>query len=94
MRARKKGLSGQRAVAWVRRKLGPDISTWRINASGAVCCAVPCVLCRREILRFGFRLSCPLGQGRYFCGWLDDAAAPVSKLTSQQRLAIRPRGSD
>lgn len=91
MRAKKKGLSGSRAVTWVRRKLGPDISTWRVNASGTICCAVPCVFCRRELLRFGFRLSCPLGQGEFFCGRLDDEAAPASKLTSQQRLAIKPR---
>jgi hypothetical protein len=91
VRAHKKGFSGQRAVAWIRRKLGPDITTWRIGASGDFVSSFPCVLCRRELVRFGFRLSCPIGNGHFFSGRLDDATAPASKLTTQQRLAIQSK---
>ena len=71
-------------MRWVRRKAGPDISTWRY-AEGKLAVAVPCVLCRREIMRFGFRLQCPLGPDEVFYGRLDEADAPISKLTTGQR---------
>lgn len=72
----------------MRRKLGPDISTWRVCADGSLGSAVPCVLCRKQLVRYGFRLNCAVGQQLVWRGSLSDGAAPASKLTSQQRLAI------
>ena len=90
-RAHKKGLSRQQAVKWVRRKVGPDISTWRVRADGSLGSSVPCTLCRREIIRFGFRLTCAVNASAVFHGRLSDAGAPQSKLTSQQRLAVQSK---
>jgi hypothetical protein len=92
-RAHKSGAFGHQVVPWVRRKLGPDISTWRVGADGVLASSFPCVLCRKEILRFGLRLSCPLGGAAMWYGTLDEAGAPVSKLTSQQRKALERKRS-
>lgn len=90
-KARKKGVQPHAVVAWVRRKIGPDITTWRYTADGSIGCAIPCQQCRRELVRFGLRVTCPLMDHSWFRGFLTDADAPESCPTSGQR-AQDPQG--
>lgn len=80
-------------VQWVRRKHGSHITVWRQKADGTLGSAVPCVVCRREIERFGLRVHCTVAAAPpadpWFHGRLDDAAAPRSKPTSGQVRAWR-----
>ena len=93
--ARRKGVPPHSAVAWVRRKLGGGVLVFRRRADGSLGCAAPCVLCRRELLRFDLRVACSLGDGggdggdgAFFSGRLSDTDAPVPRLTSGQRRML------
>ena len=50
--ARRHGVTGHRVNTWVRRKLGSRIAVWRLKADGSLGCAIPCLLCQRELVRF------------------------------------------
>ena len=50
--ARRHGITGHRVNTWVRRKLGSRIAVWRLKADGSLGCAIPCLLCQRELVRF------------------------------------------
>ena len=89
VKARKHGQSPHQVVAWVRRKVGPSICTWRFLASGELGSAVPCVLCCRELQRFGFRVVCSQGAGEWFRGHLGSEGAPRCKLTVNQELRMQ-----
>jgi hypothetical protein len=92
--ARRHGLRSHQIVTWVRRKCGPDLVVWRTLQDGSYGCATPCVLCQREVLRYDFRVHCPLSSQQWYVGRLDDAGAPVSKLTTSQRRTMLSSNSD
>lgn len=87
--AQRHGVRPHATIAWVLRKYGHHITVWRTRADGSYGCAVPCVVCRREIERFGLRVHCttvPLddASSEWYHGYMDDPAAPTSKPTSRQ----------
>lgn len=89
VKARKHGQSGHQVISWVRRKVGPSVCTWRFLANGELGCATPCILCSKELLRFGFKVVCSQGSGQdWYQGHLDSEGAPRSKLTSAQSRQI------
>jgi len=83
-KGRKSGVPSHGIIRWVRRKIGPEISTWRYLADGSEGCALPCILCKAAIMRFDLRVCCTMGGGERFRGFLDDDDAPVSKFTGKQ----------
>ena len=100
-KGRKKGVPQQSIIAWVRRKLGPEIVVWRFTSAGELACSVPCLLCllclpcllcRKQLIKFGFRVTwhteTEQGHGAWYSGTLTEAEAPKSQLTSQQRLML------
>lgn len=87
--ARRHGVRQHRVTTWVRRKLGADILVVRHRSDGSLGCAAPCVLCRRELLRFDLRVHCSLSGGAFFSGRLSDAGAPEPTLTSGQRRMLK-----
>lgn len=86
--ARKKGVPRAKIIAWVRRKMGSDISVWRHTSDGAYGCSVPCPLCARVLIQFDVTVHCYLGEGRWYRGRLTDPGAPEGKPTTFQRLHI------
>jgi hypothetical protein len=84
LRARKHGRPAHQIVSWVRRKVGPVLCTWRFLVNGELGCATPCLLCSRELQRFGFKTFCSQGGEEWFRGELGAEGAPVCKLTSTQ----------
>ena len=87
--ARKHGVAPDGTVHWIRRKYGKDISVWRIifdnnEKKYEYGCSIPCVLCRRELIRFDFNVHVTTGTEQWFHGYLTNDDAPVSKLTSGQ----------
>lgn len=85
--ARKHGVPQHRVVTWVRRKLGPDLSLVRWTAHG-VGCAAPCVFCTRVLIKYDLRVHCPLGDGGWYSGRMDEPCAPAPVLTSGQRRSM------
>ena len=69
--------------------MGGTISVVRVDARGELVCSVPCVFCRREILKFDLTVACVGPDGSVFRGSLADANAPASKPTSGQRFRMR-----
>jgi hypothetical protein len=68
---------------------GSDASTERISAFGVnvenhLGRSVPCVLCRRELVKFDFDVHMVKEDGSMFVGKLTDDDAPASKPTSVQ----------
>ena len=86
--ARKHGVRPHQVVNWVRRKIGADICIWRSRSDNTLGCAVPCLLCQRELLRFDLRVHCSQASGEWFSGRLSDPAAPQSFLTLAQRKQL------
>jgi len=82
--ARKRGVRPSNVTAWIHRKNKGVMTVLRSRADGTFGCSVPCVYCRREMLRYNLRVQCFTSDGDLFCGPLDDAGAPRSKLTSGQ----------
>ena len=89
VQAKKKGVPSHHTVCWIRRKMGPNIVTWRLTSDGTHGCSVPCVYCRQEIIKFRLRVTCCVGNNKWFCGYLTDHDAPESKLTSGQVASLR-----
>eukprot|EP00884_Botryococcus_braunii_P023029 jgi/Botrbrau1/940/Bobra.0167s0051.1 len=90
--AKRHGVRAHSLVTWVRRKLGSDITVWRCRSDGSLGCATPCLLCRRELLRFDLRVHCPLDNGTWFRGRMDENNAPLPALTSGQRRQLNVNG--
>ena len=86
--ARKHGVRSHQVVNWVRRKIGGDICIWRNRSDHSLGCAVPCLLCQRELLRFDLRVHCSQASGEWFSGRMSDPAAPQSFLTLAQRKQL------
>ena len=88
--AKRHGVPNRGVVAWVRRKLGPDVTVLRVRTDGSLGCATPCVLCRRALIAFDLRVSCPPGAsgGGWYCGRLCSPDAPAPTLTSGQRRLL------
>jgi hypothetical protein len=59
--ARRHGTPPHAIIRWVRRKAGGHIMVWRYQADGTLACATPCLLCSRELCRFGLQVHCSLG---------------------------------
>lgn len=93
-KARKKGVPQHSVIPWVRRKFPgrPEIVVWRLTSSGDLACSLPCLLCRKQLIKFGFRVTCHTGtvQGVdvWYSGTLTEVSAPVSTLTTRQRLTL------
>ncbi len=88
-KARVHGVPAASVVAWVRRKVGSSIVVWRYRSDGTLGCAVPCVLCKVQLLKFDFKVHCSLEDGQFYSGRLDnEASAPESKLTAGQRKQL------
>lgn len=83
--ARRHGVPPQRVVIWIRRKIGGDIAVVRYRSDGTMGCAVPCVLCQRELKRYDLRVHCSIGGGDFFSGRLSEQGAPPALLTAGQR---------
>lgn len=82
--ARRHGLRPHQFRSWIRRKTGPDLVVWRELTDGSLGCAMPCILCQRELVRFDLRVHCPMPGQIWFSGRMDDAHAPTCKLTHGQ----------
>ena len=61
-----------------------------MRTDGSLGCATPCVLCRRALIAFDLRVSCPPGAsgGGWYCGRLCSPDAPAPTLTSGQRRLL------
>ena len=62
------------------------IAVIRWKMDGSFGCSVPCVACRRELIRYGIRVCCFTADGTWFEGKMDDPGAPPSKISSGQRF--------
>lgn len=89
--ANKHGIIGDGVVPWIRRKYGNTVTVCRYKADGSFGCSVPCSQCRRVLQNFRLRVRCVQSDGTWFHGYLDDTAAPPSKMTSGQREENRRR---
>ena len=83
------GVPSHRQVHWIRRKYGGALSVYRERHDGSPGCSVPCVLCRRELLRFRVPVLCFASDGTWFRGHLDHPDAPESKPTAGQKANAR-----
>jgi hypothetical protein len=86
--ARRHGVPTHQVVSWVRRKLGADVVIIRQRSDGTLGCAIPCLFCQRELLRFDLRVHCSLSNGGFFSGRLTDRGAPKPTLTMGQRRML------
>ena len=88
--ARRHGVPNRGVIAWVRRKIGPDVTVLRVRRDGTLGCATPCILCQRALAAFDMRVSCPPGAagGGWFSGRLNADDAPPPTLTSGQRRQL------
>jgi hypothetical protein len=87
--ARKHGVPAHKTISWIRRKIGTDVAVIRIRADGSLGCAVPCVLCQRELLKYDLRVHCVEASGAWFSGKLTQAEAPPPVLTAGQRRMFK-----
>lgn len=84
--AMRHGVSRHSIVTWVRRKYGADVIVWRMLGNGSLGCSVPCVFCRREIVRFDLRVHVVIDNSlTWYHGFMTDNDAPPSKLTCGQK---------
>jgi len=86
--ARTKGIREHRIVPYVRRQIG-CINVLRFDSSANPRCSVPCVLCRKVLIKFDIQVRCILPSGECYVGKMDDAWAPESHLTSGQRRSMK-----
>jgi hypothetical protein len=96
--ARKHGVPAHKTISWIRRKIGGHIAVVRFRSDGTEGCAVPCVFCQREIIKFDLQIHCSTGDGSWYSGKLSEAGAPTPVLTAGQRRMLkrdvpRPRAS-
>jgi len=66
---------------------------YRERSDGSPGCSVPCVMCRRELLRFRIPVVCRTPEETWFTGQLDELGAPVSKPTVCQKANARVNAS-
>lgn len=84
-RACKDGVPDLKVADWLRRKDMGHMTVLRWKADGTLGCSVPCILCRRELLRYDIRFRCVLPDGSWYDGPMDAPDAPVCKMTSMQK---------
>lgn len=87
--ASRHGVPSHRVPHWIHRKYKGALTVCRYRHDGTPGCSVPCVLCRRELIRFRIPVACHTPDGALFRGHLDDVDAPVSKPTMGQRVNAR-----
>lgn len=83
--ARRHGVSSHNIVSWLHRKNKGQITVARLRGDGSWGCSIPCVECRKVLLRFHIRVQCFTHENEWFSGYLDQNDAPVSKMTSGQK---------
>ena len=83
--ARRRGVAGPPGPAFVRRRLGGGVAVLRLRSDGSAGCSAPCLLCARELARFGLKVCCRTDSGAVWRGHVDDPGAPPPKVTSGQR---------
>mmetsp|Transcript_2112 Transcript_2112/g.4831 ORF Transcript_2112/g.4831 Transcript_2112/m.4831 type:complete len:103 (-) Transcript_2112:23-331(-) len=89
---RKKGIPKHRLIQYVRGQMDGSINILRFDSTANPQCSVPCVFCRKVLIKFDISVRCIGPSGESFCGNLQDDAAPVSKLTSGQKRRMHLRG--
>lgn len=82
-KAKKKGVPSHKVIPWIRKQVRTLI-IHRVRKDGKITCSVPCTWCRKEINKYGLRVSCIKADGSVFKGYMTDSNAPESKLTSGQ----------
>jgi hypothetical protein len=78
-----------KTVSWIRRKIGGHIVIVRYRKDGTLGCAVPCVFCQRELVKFDIHIHCITTEGSWFSGRLDDNDAPQPLFTTGQRRMLK-----
>lgn len=84
--ARRAGKRPHQIVSWVHKKTGGAFAVWRHRQDGSLGCSVPCVICCKELNKFGLKVYCVQRDGSWFGGKLDEPDAPRSQPTSGQRM--------
>lgn len=82
-------MPSHKTVSWIRRKLGGHIVIVRYRKDGTLGCAVPCIFCQRELVKFDIHIHCVDAQGSWFSGRLDDTDAPEPVFTTGQRRMMK-----
>ena len=86
--ARRHDVPSHNLVHWLHRKNKGVLTIMRWRTDGSWGCSVPCILCRRELIRYGFPVRCFTSDGHWFDGYMDDPDAPSSKPTKGQARMI------
>lgn len=89
--AQRHGVPSHKIAYWIHRKNTNIITIARWRGDGSFGCSVPCISCRKELCRYGFRVKCFTADGHWFDGYLNDNDAPSSKMTSGQKQEKRER---
>lgn len=83
--ATRHGVPMHKRVAWMRRKFGGHMTVWRPLSDGTLGCSIPCVICRKVLLRMHVTVHAVMSDGAtWFHGQLSDQGTPRSKPTSGQ----------
>jgi len=69
---------------WIRRKFGCHMTVWRTRGDGSFGCSTPCVLCRKELLRYNIYIHVMTVDNEWYHGRIAGADAPPSKPTNSQ----------
>jgi len=83
--AKRQGVPSHKIVSWIRRKFGTHISVVRYRSDGSMGCAVPCVFCQKELMRYDMRVHCVDSSGNWLDARLTDGNVPKPVLTAGQR---------
>ncbi|KAH7618735.1 hypothetical protein NADE_005584 [Nannochloris sp. 'desiccata'] len=87
--ARKHGVPNHKLVSWIRRKIGGHIVIVRYKGDGTLGCAVPCVFCQRELIKYDIHIHCITTNGTWYSGRVDDINAPPAVFTTGQRRMLK-----
>lgn len=86
--AKRQGVPSHKIVTWIRRKIGTHISVIRYRSDGTMGCAVPCVFCQKELMRYDMRVHCVDSSGNWLDARLTDGNVPKPVLTAGQRRML------
>jgi len=89
LQAKRHGVPSHKIVSWIRRKIGTHIAIIRYRSDGTLGCAVPCIFCQKELLKYDMHIHCPTASGGWFSGRLTDENAPKPVLTAGQRRMFK-----
>jgi hypothetical protein len=93
--ALRKGIPSHCVASWIHRKTrGGTICITRTRADGSLGCSVPCIACRRELVRYNIKVQCVKEDGTWFRGYMTDEGAPDSKPTSGQKRNLLANSRD